>query len=117
MDMMVEMKRLIELMWDWANWQKGYRGDARGYPSKTPGLSTGGYVSKTLDEMYDDSMPDKFKVLDILVDELPPAHRSAILVRYGISTVVIYPRNNYSDLLLEAHSDLMQKLFGKGIAF
>ena len=117
MDMMVEMKRLIELMWDWANWQKGYRGDARGYPSKTPGLSTGGYVSKTLDEMYEDSMPDKFKVLDRIIEDLQPTHKSAIHIRYGISKVVRYPRGNYTDLLLEAHGEIMQKLSGKGIAF
>lgn len=117
MDIMVEMKRLIELMWDWANWQKGYRGESRGYPSKTPGLASGGYVSKTFDEMYDDSLPDKFKVLDMVIQELDAAHNSAILVRYGISKVVRYPRNNYPDLLLEAHGEIMQKLSGKGIAF
>ena len=117
MDMVINMKRLVELMWDWAQWQKGYRGESRGYPSKTPGLSTGGYVSKTFDEMYEDSMPDKFKVIDTLIEDLSPAHKSAVFVRYGISTVTRYPRDNYSDLLLEAHSEIMDKLFGKGIAF
>ena len=105
--------RLVILLEDWADWQRGYSG-IKGYASHTPGCHSG-YVSKSFDDLIDEVHNDVCRLVGYAVDDLPAGQQAAINKRYGIAAVFRFPRGNYEQLLLEAHQTLMMTLPKKGV--
>lgn len=103
---------LVSLMEAWANWQKGYRMKL-GYPSRSCGLSSG--ASTSFEDMCDATDNETMRIVDGVVQEdLTPIERAAILRRYGVAAVFRFPRDNYEQVLMQAHERLMVLLPRKG---
>ena len=112
-DIYKQIGRLVVLMEDWANWQRGYSG-IKGYPSHSIGLQSG-YVSSTFEDMCDSVDNEVFRAIDAAVSDLVAGQAAAINKRYGVSAVFRFPRGNYEELLIEAHQVLMTTLPKKGV--
>ena len=57
------------------------------------------------------------RMIDCVVSDLPPLHKAAIYRCYGISAVFRFPRENYAEILLDAHDILLVLLPKKGVSF
>lgn len=111
---MQKVQSLIHLLEEWASWQKGYSGPKLTYPGKSAGFDPGGYVSKTFDEMAEESDAQICRILDCAIDDLTPVQNAAIYRRY-LASVFRFQRISYMDALAEAHSTLFITLPNKGI--
>lgn len=115
---MQQLKRsvdaLVVLLEDWAKWQQGYTMKL-GYPSHSAGMGSGGSVS-SFDDLCDQTDNATMKAVDGVVQEdLSPIERAAILRRYGVAAVFRFQRENYADVLQQAHERLMVLLPRKGV--
>lgn len=103
------MRRLINWLEQWAEWQRGYR-PKTGFPPKSCGLR--GYGSTTFDEMADAADEDQYRILDAAIDDLgieSPIHKAAVMCRY-LAVGWRFPRGQYADLLVESHAWLIDRL-------
>jgi len=99
---------------DWARWmRKDTESRHLGYPSRSPGMQSG-YVSQTFSEMCEASDIDRVLIINSLVNDLIDAQRAAISHKY-LGTVVRFPRNNYPDLLSQAHLEIFIGMRKKGL--
>lgn len=105
---------VVILLEDWADWQRGYRLKL-GYPSKSAGMECGRGTA-TFDDLCEASDAEVMRKVDACVQDLPPIQQAAILRRYGIAAVFRFPRQNYEQVLLEAHCALMDAFTKKGVA-
>lgn len=112
-DEMRQLQGLMDLLEAWANWQKGYRLKLS-YPSKSCGFESGGWVSKSFDEMAEESDAEICRLVDFAVSDLVPVQSSAIHNKY-LAAVFRFPRDNYQDALIAAHKTLIETLPKKGV--
>lgn len=108
-----KIQSLVGLLESWANWQKGYRLKLS-YPSKSAGFESGGYVSRTFDELAEESDSDICQLIDYAVSDLLPVQSAAIHKRY-LAAVFRFERANYPEALTEAHMTLICTLPKKGV--
>lgn len=106
--------RLRVLLEEWADWQKGYRVRI-GYPGRSAGFCAGGYVSRTFDEMCEDSDRDISALVDAAINDLVPVQSAAIYRRY-LGALFRSVRVPYETALIDAHIALMASLPKKGVA-
>ena len=106
---------LTYLLMDWADWQKGYRMKG-GYPARSAGFDTGGYASKSFDEMLEDSDMEICRLVDYAINDLSPVQNAAIYRRY-LAAVFRFERVIYIEALAGAHLSLCQSLPKKGVVF
>lgn len=111
---MTAIEGLVFVMMEWAEWHRKDVG-VEGYPEASSGISSG-YVSATFDDMCEEADAWRAMVVDTCVDELLPAQRAAIMRKYGISGVFRFPRDNFAEMVVLAHENLMIALPKKGIA-
>lgn len=112
-DIDATLNRLIALLEEWADWQRGYNA-VRGYSTRTPGTNNG-HASKSFDDLYDTMAAERCRIIDGAIDDLPPAKKAAICKCYGIAAVFRFPRENYEQCLMDAHEALMAILPSKGV--
>lgn len=108
------VETVVRLLEDWADWQRGYRLKL-GYPTKSAGLECGG-GSSSFDDLCDASDAEVMGKVDVCVNDLPPIHKAAILKRYGVAAVFRFPRQNYEQVLCDAHMSLVEAFAKKGVA-
>lgn len=106
------IRRLIADLEDWANWQKGYF-LRLGFKSRSAVIVSGG-ASMSFEEMCEGADNIRCEVLDTMVDDLPPAQKQAIHRRY-LHSVYRFPRNNYPEMLAEAHEALLRSGSVRGL--
>lgn len=106
------INRLIADLEDWARWSMCYRLRI-GFPSRSIGLSSG-FASQTFDEMCEQADSTRCRVLDTMIDDLSPAQRQAIHRRY-LHAVYRFPRENYAEMLAQAHEELLKGGAGRGL--
>lgn len=109
-----QIERLVIILEDWADWQRGYSG-VRGYPKHSVMMQSGYASSKSFDDMLDESNASVCNLVDAAIDDLSAGHSAAIRKRYGIAAVFRFPRGNYETLLSEAHLILAETLPKKGV--
>lgn len=112
-DIAQSIQRLVYILEDWANWQKGYSG-IKGFPSHSIGLQSG-YVSCGFDDLCEKVDNVVFITVDTAIGNLSKPEAAAINRRYGIASVFRFPRDNYAQLLSDAHFKLMEELPKKGV--
>lgn len=112
-DMSQSIQRLVYILEDWANWQKGYSG-IKGFPSRSIGLQSG-YVSSSFEDLCDSVDNAVCVSVDTAIDDLAKPEAAAIRKRYGVASVFRFPRDNYAQLLSDAHFKLMEELPKKGV--
>jgi hypothetical protein len=115
---MIDMKRIIDSvileLKDWAHWmRKDTESRHLGYPSKSPGMQSG-YVSMTFTEMCESSDIQRVLIINSLVNDLISAQKAAISHKY-LGTTIRFPRNNYANLLAEAHIEIYSGMKRKGL--
>lgn len=107
------LERLVMLLTDWADWMKGYRMRI-GWPSRSVGMESG-YVSKSFDDMAEESDNEMYRLIDTAVEDLEAGQKAALYRRYGVAAVFRFPRSNYETLLIESHETLLSTLPRKGV--
>lgn len=108
-----QVAALVALLEDWARWQQGYR-VRLGYPSRSIGMASN--ASQDFDELCESVDQATLRIIDATIQEdLLPAECCAVLRRYGVSAVWRFPRNNYEQMLCQAHEKLMVLLPRKGV--
>ena len=101
---------LVQLMSEWADWQKGFRMKL-GYPTHSAGM--GGCGMQTFEDMCESVDNETMRIVDGVVQEdLAPIERAAILRRYGVAAVFRF--RDYEGALMQAHERLMVLLPKKG---
>lgn len=108
-----QLQSLVGLLEEWADWQKGYRLKLS-YPSKSAGFESGGYVSRTFDELAEESDSDICQLIDYAVSDLIPVQSAAIHRRY-LASVFRFERVSYQEALTDAHLTLICTLPKKGV--
>ena len=108
-----QLHSLVSLLEEWANWQKGYRLKLS-YPSKSSGFQSGGYVSRTFDEMAEESDSDICQLVDYAISDLIPVQSAAIHKRY-LAALFRFERVCYQEALTDAHVTLLSTLPKKGV--
>ncbi|MFT4171770.1 MAG: hypothetical protein QM639_04370 [Rhodocyclaceae bacterium] len=107
--------RLQVLLEDWAVWCEGFQEDL-GYRRRVAGMVSGGSDTQRSEDNESAYVGRRCELVDAAIDDLPPAQRIAIHVRYGLmASVVRYPRDNHVQLLDEAHQALIRALRRKGV--
>ena len=100
----------------WARWIRQYRPNL-GYPTRSPGLITGG-ESQRWDDYDEDSTRDAWQTnceaLDTLIADLPPSQGAAIRSVY-IGEVWRFPRHNMLAQLEHAADSLIQSMDKRGV--
>lgn len=104
---------LVQILQDWANWQRGYRMKT-GYPSVSAGFDPGGYVSKSFEELADENDAEICRLVDYAIDDLIPVQSAAIYRRY-LGAIFRLNRVPYETALLDAHITLLHTLPEKGV--
>lgn len=102
---------VINILMDWADWQKGYAIDL-GFKHRSLCLSSGYAASTTFDDMYDESISQRCLLVDTCVDDLPQQQRNAIHHRY-LATVL--RMRDYEQNLADAHVELTRTFILKGV--
>lgn len=105
--------RVVHLLQDWARWQSKFPGVA-GYGSKSVGICSG-YVSKTFDDLIEESDEYVCKAVEAAVDDLSAYGRSAINKCYGVAKFFPFNGVNYEDVLDMAHAKVRSGLIRRGI--
>lgn len=113
-----DAKRIIDAvileLTDWARWmRKDTNTRHLGYPSRSLGMESG-YISSTFDEMCETADLERVMVINSLVNDLVPAQRGAVEYKY-LRTSMRFPRNNYMELLLQAHFEVYIGMKKKGL--
>jgi hypothetical protein len=107
------MEVLVQILTEWADWQKGYR-IKLGYPTRSAGLAGTGMAS--FEDMCEAVDTATMQSVDAVIQcDMTPIERSAILRRYGVAAVFRFPCENYEDVLLAAHERLLVLLPAKGV--
>lgn len=109
-----QIQNLIGLLEEWAKWQACYSGPKLNYPRKSAGFDPRGYVSKSFDEMAEESDAQICRMIDCAIDDLTPVQNAAIYKRY-LAAVFRFERINYLDALADAHMTLFVSLPRKGV--
>ena len=110
-----EVEALSLLLEDWVEWCKLFK-EKTGYPKKSAGFATGGI--NCYDDMEDSIKNDKYDSLTAAVKDLydeNQVYAAAIYMRYGISRVFRFPRDNFEQTLILAHDRLVIICKRKGI--
>jgi hypothetical protein len=110
--MNTELESLVCLLEDWAKWQSTYR-PKTGFKSRSAGFVAIGLQS--FDDLCERSDSITMTTIDASVDSLEPPQRAAINRRYGICSVFRFPRNNYEQMLIEAHQRLIVTCKRRGV--
>lgn len=106
------------VMEDWAKWQASYR-PKTGFPGRSIGIESGfiGMCSSGFDDLIEENDQRICKIVDTAVDDLGavhPAQKSAIMHRY-LAVSFRFPRDNYPQLLSDAHDWLTVALRRRGV--
>lgn len=109
---LARVEALVGLLEDWARWQRGYRMKL-GFPTRSAVVANG--ASTDFESMCEASDADVMGAIDAAVDDLPPAHRAAVMRRYGVAAVFRFPRDNYESCLVAAHEALLDVLPRRGV--
>lgn len=96
----------------WRRWKESGRHDGA-YGSVAVGLSSGGN-SQAFDDMADASERRCARIVDVLIEDLPPTERCAIYHQY-FEAVYRFPREPFEQVLARAKRSLGRGLSAKGI--
>lgn len=107
-----ELESLVRLLEDWAAWQSTYR-PKTGFKSRSAGFVALGLQS--FEDMCERSDNVTMRTIDASIDSLEPAQSAAINRRYGVCAVFRFPRQNYEQVLIEAHNRLIVICKRKGV--
>lgn len=112
-----EAKRIVEFvvfeLTDWASWMRNDKDMLRlWYPSRSAVLR--GSDSSSFDEMCEESDSQRRIIVNSIVDDLPASNKAAINRRY-LGVTVRFPRNNYEELLLDAHMIVYEEMGRRGL--
>lgn len=123
---MIEMKRIVDLvvieLQEWARWMRRDTAARHlGYPSRSAGMQSG-YISKTFDEMCESGDMERVLIINSLIDDMGDAlsdtynsAQVAALHHCYLGLVARFPRNNYPELLAQAHMDIFSGMKRKGL--
>lgn len=103
--------------WHLENWRRWMRSgqEVDGYAHQSSGCSDGG-TSKGFDEMVETEDRRCAKVVDAILDNLPPADRIAIYTEKGIvGRVFTFARKTYQQALLDGKAALGRELARRGV--
>jgi hypothetical protein len=103
--------------WHLENWRRWMRSgqEVDGHARQSQGLSDGG-TSKGFDEMVEAEDRRCAKIVDAILDNLPPAHRIAIYMERGImGRVFTFVRMTYHQALNEGKAALGRELARRGV--
>lgn len=101
---------VVDLLEQWADWQRSYRVRI-GFPPRSCGMRSDGLGS--FDEMCDEAQEYRCRAVDACIDSLSvPAQRAAIHRRYLSS---VYRMRDYEYSLAAAHRELAWAFRRKGI--
>lgn len=101
---------VVDLLEQWAEWQRGYRVRI-GFPPRSCGMRSDGLGS--FDSMCDEAHIYRCRAVDACIDDLAvPAQRAAIHRRYLSS---VYRMRDYEYSLAAAHRELAWAFRRKGI--
>lgn len=103
---------LVAMLKDWVKWQRAYA-PRLGYPSRS--LTCYSEGSQDFDSLCDAVDNQTFATVDACVQDLMPAQRAAVMRRYEIAVVFLFPRDNYEQCLLRGYEALIKALPRKGI--
>lgn len=101
------MENLVRLMVDWARWVDAGRINLSAAQNSGSIFGSG---STAWDDFAEGLDKHDFEAVDAAVDSLPPAQGAAVQKRYGLCAVWRFPRDNYEQLLLQAHEALLVSL-------
>ena len=107
-----EVEALVLLLEDWSAWQSSYRPNT-GFKSRSAGFACVGL--STFEDMCHQSDNATMRALDSAIDDLDPAPRAAINLKYGVCSVFRFPRDNFEQTLILAHDRLVIICKRKGI--
>jgi hypothetical protein len=103
-------EQVVDLLEQWAEWQRGYRVRI-GFPTRSCAMQSGGLGS--FDEMCDEAQSYRCRAVDACIDDLSvPAQRAAIHRRY---LSAVYRMRDYENALADAHVQLARAFRRKGI--
>lgn len=103
-------EQVVDLLEQWAEWQRGYRMRI-GFPTRSSAMRSSGL--RSFGEMCDEAQAYRCRVVDACIDDLSvPAQRAAIHRRYLSS---VYRMRDYEHVLAEAHIELLTAFRRKGI--
>lgn len=101
-------------LWNWSRWMDSGKA-VDGHASRSSGCSDGG-TSKGFDEMVESEDRRCAKVVDAILDNLPPPQRIAIYVELGIMGQVFrFARQPYEKALELGKSALGRELSRRGV--
>lgn len=101
-------------LWNWSRWMDSGK-SVDGHASRSSGCSDGG-TSKGFDEMVEEEDRRCAKVVDAILDNLPPAQRIAIYVERGImGKVMRFERVTYDQALKLGKEALGRELSRRGV--
>lgn len=109
-----ELESVVRILHEWADWLRRYK-PKTGYPSSS-WFSNGGSGASSFDDLCDQADNYAMEAVDCAVGNLAPAKAAAINRNYGLANVYRFPRDNYEQMLSEAHDELVVALRRKGIA-
>jgi hypothetical protein len=99
---------------NWRRWMRSGR-EVDGHARQSQGLSDGG-TSKGFDEMAEAEDRRCAKVVDAILDNLPPVQRIAIYIERGImGRVFTFVRVTYHQALTEGKAALGRELARRGV--
>jgi len=97
-------QRVVSFLLDWAEWMGGYN-PAIGFNKRVPLIATGG-GSPTFEELLSHVDGHIMKTIDASVSSLEPLPRAAIYRHYDVCAVWRFPRNNFQEVLEDAHQQI-----------
>lgn len=99
---------------NWRRWMRSGQ-EVDGFAGRSSGLSDGG-TSKSFDEMAEAEDRRCAKVVDAILDNLPPADRIAIYMERGImGRVFTFVRKTYHQALTDGKAALGRELARRGV--
>lgn len=113
----VEFGTPERVAWHLENWRKWMRSgqEVDAFPSRAIGCSDGG-TSKGFDEMVEAEDRRCAKIVDAILDNLPPTDRIAIYIELGImGRVFTFVRKTYHQALTDGKAALGRELARRGV--
>ena len=99
---------------NWRRWMRSGR-EVDAFPGRSSGCSDGG-TSKGFDEMAEAEDRRCAKIVDAILDNLPPTDRIAIYIERGImGRVFRFARKTYHQCLTEGKAALGRELARRGV--
>lgn len=101
-------------LWNWARWMRSGQ-EVDGFPGRAGVCSSGG-TSKSFDEMAESEDQRCAKVVNVILDNLPPAQRISIYMERGImGRVFRFERLTYEKALEFGKAALGRELSRRGV--